>query len=181
MIFRSRYSIGKVKKISKQKSVGARYQQHKKNSQKLFKIIKNIILVGCILFSIGVLSFSIIVYNISKKLPDIEQISTYIPAETTKIYSIDNVTLAELHREENREIIPIEKISKYIQDAVIAVEDSNFYKHNGIDFKGIARAMVVNLKAGRIVQGGSTLTQQLARSLFLTRRQNLNRKLAEAI
>ena len=181
MIFRSRYSIGKVAKISKKKSVGARYQQHKKNSQKLLSILKNIFFIGSILFFTGIVIFSIIVFNISKKLPDIEEISTYIPAETTKIYSTDNVVLAELHREENRELIPIEKISDTLKKAVVTVEDSNFYKHKGIDFKGITRAMVQNVKAGKIVQGGSTLTQQLARNLFLTRKQNLNRKLAEAI
>lgn len=181
MIFRSRYSIGKVAQISKKKSVGARYQQHKKNSQRFFSILKNIFFFFCALFVLGVIVFSVIVFNISKKLPDIDEISTYIPAETTKIYSTDNVVLAELHREENRELIPIELISDVLKTAVVSVEDSNFYSHKGIDFKGIARAMVINLKAGRIVQGGSTLTQQLARNLFLTRKQNLNRKLAEAI
>ncbi len=181
MIFRSRYSIGKVAKISKKKSVGARYQQHKKNSQKVFNIFKNFIIFSSIIFFIGVIIFSVIVYNISKKLPDIEEISTYIPAETTKIYSTDNIVLAELHREENRELIPIEDISDTLKESVVAIEDSNFYKHKGVDFKGITRAMIENIKAGRIVQGGSTLTQQLARNLFLTRKQNLKRKLAEAI
>ena len=89
--------------------------------------------------------------------------------------------LAELHLEENRVLIPIERISEQIQKSVVAMEDSNFYEHHGLDFKGIFRALVKDIIAGGFVQGGSTLTQQLARNLFLNRKRTLIRKLAEAI
>ncbi len=73
------------------------------------------------------------------------------------------MVLAELHKEENRVLIPIERISPILTKTIVIVEDSRFYKHNGLDFFGIARAFVRNFKAKRFVEGGSTLTQQLAR------------------
>ena len=93
-------------------------------------------------------------------------LSTYIPAETTKIYSAEGIILAELHQEENRIRIPIDDISKTLQKTVIAMEDTDFYKHNGINIKGIMRALYRDIIAMAFVEGGSTLTQQLARNLF---------------
>ena len=180
MIFRSRYSIGKVSKVSK-KSVGARFQSRKRKLDKTKNIAQKIFVFAVALGAVCTLILSLVIYNITKTLPDVEAISTYIPAETTKIYSEDGVVLAELHKEENRVLIPIERISPTLTKTIVAIEDSRFYRHNGLDFIGIARAFVRNFKAGRFVEGGSTLTQQLARNLFLTRQRNLSRKLAEAI
>tara|TARA_B100000427_G_scaffold179704_1_gene149464 strand:- start:1580 stop:3727 length:2148 start_codon:yes stop_codon:yes gene_type:complete len=180
VIFRSRYSIGKVSKVSK-KSVGARFQSKKRKLDKVKSIFKKVTLISISLGAIGAIALSIVIYNIAKTLPDVEAISTYIPAETTKIYSEDGIVLAELHKEENRVLIPIERISPILTKTIVAIEDSRFYKHNGLDFFGIARAFVRNFKEKRFVEGGSTLTQQLARNLFLTRKRNLSRKLAEAI
>jgi len=180
VIFRSRYSIGKVSKVSK-KSVGARFQSRKRKLDKTKNIAQKIFVFAVALGAVCTLILSLVIYNITKTLPDVEAISTYIPAETTKIYSEDGVVLAELHKEENRVLIPIERISPTLTKTIVAIEDSRFYRHNGLDFIGIARAFVRNFKAGRFVEGGSTLTQQLARNLFLTRQRNLSRKLAEAI
>ena len=165
----------------KKRSFGARHQARVQKYEKIFSFFKKVLFGFFCLGVAGAICLTVILWQISKNLPDIDTISNYIPAETTKIYSSDNVVLAELHLEENRELIPIEKISLILQKAVVTVEDINFFKHNGIDFKGILRALVVNIKAGRVVQGGSTLTQQLARNLFLTKKRNISRKLAEAI
>jgi penicillin-binding protein 1A len=89
--------------------------------------------------------------------------------------------LARLHQEENRQVVPLSKIAPALQSAVVATEDPNFYSHHGLDFSGIFRATVKNLAYGRVVEGGSTITQQLARNLFLNRRKSMLRKLAEAI
>ncbi len=131
--------------------------------------------------SIGLIFGAAIIYYLSLGLPDVQKISTYIPSETTKIYSADNVLLAELHREENRILIPLDKISPALKDGVIAMEDTDFYSHNGLNFRGIMRALYKDIKAMSFVEGGSTLTQQLARNLFLHRRKKLIRKLEEAI
>ncbi|GFO59542.1 penicillin-binding protein 1A [Geomonas silvestris] len=75
---------------------------------------------------------------------------------------------------------PINQIPKFLQDALVAVEDSRFYEHNGIDFKGIARALVKDVAKGRMAEGGSTITQQLIKNKFLTGEKTLDRKVKEA-
>ena len=118
---------------------------------------------------------------ILNQLPDVDSIETYLPSETTLIFSSDGKVLARLHREENRQVVPLSRISVFLQKAVIAVEDPNFYRHHGLDFYGIFRAGIKNIIYGRIVEGGSSITQQLARNLFLTKKKTLTRKFAELI
>lgn len=122
-----------------------------------------------------------LVLQILSQLPDVEALSSYIPSETTIIFSSDGKVLARLHREENRQVVPLSKISPYLQKAVIATEDPRFFKHHGFDLSGIVRAGLKNVMYGRIVEGGSTITQQLARNLFLSRRKTVTRKLAEIL
>ena len=83
----------------------------------------------------------------------VDTISTYIPAETTKIYSADGVILQSCIKEENRIRIPIDDISKTLQKTVIAMEDTDFYKHNGINIKGIMRALYRDIIAMAFVEG----------------------------
>jgi len=122
-----------------------------------------------------------IALQVITQLPSIELLNTYIPSESTLIYSADGKILARLHREENRQVVPLSKISVYLQKAVIATEDPHFYDHHGLDFGSILRASIKNFAYGRIVEGGSTITQQLARNLFLNKRKTIVRKVAEAI
>jgi penicillin-binding protein 1A len=119
-------------------------------------------------------------YSVSKLLPAGMDIASYKPTEATKIISYDGVILAQVY-EENRETVSIADIPKDLQNATVAVEDSRFYNHLGIDFIGICRALVTNLKSGHMAQGGSTLTQQLARNIYLTREKKLSRKLQEVV
>ncbi len=119
-------------------------------------------------------------YSVSRILPSGLDVAQYKPTEATKIISSDGVILAEIY-EENREVVPISEIPEDLQRATIAIEDSRFYRHLGVDFRGIVRALYENLRAGRISQGGSTLTQQLARNIYLTREKKLSRKLQEII
>lgn len=115
------------------------------------------------------------------QLPDVEALNSYIPSETTMIFSADGKVLARLHREENRQVVPLSRISIHLQNAVISTEDPRFFGHHGLDFFGIIRATIKNVIYGRVVEGGSTITQQLARNLFLTRRKTIMRKLAEIV
>jgi penicillin-binding protein 1A len=124
---------------------------------------------------------SIIVLQIMSQLPDVEIISSYVPNETTKIFASNGELLAELHKEENRVLVPISKISDYVKAGVIAMEDKNFYYHHGIDLRGTMRATITNLVKGGKVQGGSTITQQLARNVFLNKSKKIVRKIAEII
>lgn len=131
--------------------------------------------------AVGALLFLIIVVQISTQLPDVDIMSTYVPNETTKVYAADGSILAELHQEENRAIVPISQISDFVKAAVIASEDTNFYRHNGLDFNGLFRSVFVNVVRGEKMQGGSTITMQLARSTFLNKRKQMIRKVAEIL
>ncbi len=134
-----------------------------------------------ILFFIIIAAVSGASLQILQQLPDVQMINSYVPSESTILYAADDKILARFHQEENRQVVPLSKISPYFIKAVIATEDPNFYNHRGLDFYGIARAAIKNFAYGRVVEGGSTLTQQLAKNLFLTKKKALTRKLAEAI
>ena len=114
------------------------------------------------------------------KLPDVGTLQYYVPHETTKIFDKDGSLIANVHGEENRVVIPLHDIPKTLQHAVIAMEDTDFYYHYGINPKGITRAFLVNVAEGQTVEGASTLTQQLAKNLFLEPAKTMPRKIAEA-
>lgn len=116
-----------------------------------------------------------------RNLPDVRILQNYVPTETTHIYDIKGRHLASMHGEANRDVVPLDKISPHVKRAVIAIEDSNFFTHYGINPGGIARASVANLQAGSTVEGGSTLTMQLVKNLFLSPERALSRKIAEAV
>ena len=112
-------------------------------------------------------------------LPDVSAVYSP-PSESTRIYARDGKLIASLYRE-NRAFLSLKEIPLILQQAVIAIEDDRFYSHRGVDARGILRAMIRNLRAAEILEGGSTITQQLARNLFLTHRRQVSRKLAESI
>lgn len=116
-----------------------------------------------------------------RNLPDVRSLRGYVPSETTHIYDINGKLLASLHGEENREVVPLEKISPHLKRAIVGIEDSKFYQHHGINPTGIVRASVANLRQGETVEGGSTLTMQLVKNLFLSPERALSRKAAEAV
>ena len=112
-------------------------------------------------------------------LPQIRSLETFRPSSVTRIYSADKVLLAELFVEK-RDPVPIKVIPQYLKKALIATEDRKFYQHSGVDLKGILRAIIKDIRAGEFVEGASTITQQLAKTLFLTPRKTLLRKIKEA-
>jgi penicillin-binding protein 1A len=113
-------------------------------------------------------------------LPQIRALEDFAPSAVTRVYSADQVLLAELFAEK-RDPIALEAVPEFLTAAVIATEDRKFYRHSGLDLKGIARAAFRNLQAGEFVEGASTLTQQLAKTLFLDPRKTLARKIKEAV
>ncbi len=113
-------------------------------------------------------------------IQDTPDISDYKgSSEATLIYSQDGELLTKLFKE-NRVYVPLERIPQNLKNAIIAIEDTNFYVHHGIDFWGIGRAMITNIQQGRLAQGASTITQQLARNAFLTLNKTFYRKIQEA-
>lgn len=100
--------------------------------------------------------------------------------EATVILDASGRIIARLYTQ-NRQVIPLSDMPQYLLDAIVAIEDHQFYRHWGIDPRGVARALVRNLSAGEIVEGGSTITQQLAKNLYLSHERTVHRKLREAV
>jgi penicillin-binding protein 1A len=157
----------------------------KKTSRKKPRTLWKTLAIGCLFLSLtGLLLSSIgaavLYFKYSKELPDVRMLKEFQPSTITKLYSDSDELIAEFYIEK-RILIPGEKIPLKMKQATLAVEDSHFYFHFGIDPKAIIRAFIANFKAGRVVEGGSTITQQLAKTLFLTRDRNITRKIKEAI
>lgn len=119
------------------------------------------------------------VYWSISDLPAIRALEQYSPAESSLVYSSDGKLLAELYLE-RRTFIPHYKIPEHVKRAFIAIEDVRFYSHPGVDFIGILRALYHDIRTRSIAQGGSTITQQLAKMLFLKPERSIKRKLKEA-
>ena len=117
---------------------------------------------------------------LNRDLPQIRELENYEPSAVTQIYSADHVLLGELFLEK-RTPVPISQVPDYLKAALIATEDRQFYRHSGIDIRGILRALIKDIRAGQFVEGASTITQQLAKTLFLTPEKTIIRKIKEAI
>jgi len=131
----------------------------------------------CILLSMGILAGLVLGWfaSLSRSLPNI---STFEAPEATLVYSADGVLLGRVFRE-NRTNVPLNDIPRNLRNATIAIEDRRFYEHSGVDMRGVARAVYANLRGHRLTQGGSTITQQLARNVYLTQRRTIQRKIQE--
>jgi penicillin-binding protein 1A len=142
---------------------------------------------GGTLLSITMLASSIVAGGLVglaisfRNLPDVRQLRNFFPSETTYIYDVKGKLLTSIHGEANREVIPLDKISPNLKRAVLASEDGHFYNHHGINPVGVGRAVVVNFVAGGVKEGGSTVTMQLVKNLFLSQKRAFTRKIAEAV
>ncbi len=115
--------------------------------------------------------------SLSSSLPKMQ----YVEApEATIIYSSDGTILGRIFRED-RTNVPLKDMPKWLREATVAAEDERFYHHSGLDMRGILRAVWENVRGGSLKQGGSTITQQLARNVYLTQRKTMERKVQEAV
>jgi penicillin-binding protein 1A len=136
-----------------------------------------ITLLLLVLFAAGTIAGIVAAY--ARNLPDISRMADYQPASSTRIFARDGSQIASVYKE-NRVWVPIARIPPMVRDAFIANEDHNFYYHHGVDFGGIVRAAFADLSHQQF-QGASTITQQLARRLFLNDQVSLSRKIQEAL
>lgn len=138
-----------------------------------------------LVFFISLVFFGLVAgfaYSLAKDIPRVNRISERAVVESTKIYDrTGKVLLYEIHGEEKRTVIPLAEIPENVKWATIVGEDFNFYRHIGLDGKGILRALFVNLSRGDITQGGSTITQQLVKKALLTDDRTFTRKIKEAL
>lgn len=142
----------------------------------IIKIIFALLGVGLIAGITGAVAFTY--FNLD--LPKIDKLQDYKPNLASQIISKDGVILAELGLEK-REIVEMNDVPVRVIDAFLSAEDDKFFEHKGVDYWGVTRAMFANFKAGKVVQGGSTITQQVAKSLLLSSERSITRKLKDFI
>jgi penicillin-binding protein 1A len=147
---------------------------------RFFSTLVSLFFFGCFVMATAVF---IVILHYSMDLPDYKQLEDYKPKITSRLYSADGSLLAE-YAQEKRVFVPVDKIPPLLRSAFISAEDKSFYNHGGIDFIGIARAVLVNLKnigSGRRMVGASTITQQVAKNFLLSSEQSISRKIKEAL
>ena len=149
---------------------------------KIFALLKGILFLILLVLLCGTAFVNGFLSEVVKDLPLIESLGVPDLAMTSKIYAADGTLLGDVFGEENRVLIGWHQIPEDLRNAIVAVEDQDFYLHPGFDIKGMARALIQNLQRGSIKgQGASTLTQQLVRALYLTNEVTFERKIAEII
>ena len=134
-----------------------------------------------ITFSLLFLCLPLVAFLFLQDLPHPRELTTRQIPQTTKIYDRNGVLLHEIFASQNRTLVPLSSIPKHLEQATLAIEDKNFYKHPGFDLSSILRALKENTLQQTITQGGSTLTQQLIKSSMLTSEQQLSRKIKEVV
>ncbi len=156
------------------------YQKDKKGKRKA-KFVLILKFFGYFLLFFVFISLFLFVYY-AKDLPRPERFTEKPFIQSTKIYDkTGEILLYDIYGEEKRDVISLDQVPEYLKEAVIVAEDINFYHHFGLDIKGIIRAVLANLRVGKAIYGGSTISQQLIRSSFLTREKTLKRKVREII
>ncbi|MEZ5922670.1 MAG: transglycosylase domain-containing protein [Parvularculaceae bacterium] len=145
------------------------------------KVVGFVLGGGTLAGLLGVGALGIYLFSLSRDLPKYEALADYEPPVTTRVYGDDGTLVAEFARE-RRLFMPSEAIPDLVKDAFVSAEDKNFYEHGGLDFKGIVRAQISNignLIRGRRLEGGSTITQQVAKNFLLSSEQKIERKMKE--
>lgn len=144
------------------------------------KRLVKIVLVLLILAAMAVGSLFGLFALIASDLPEINSLADYRPPMNSRILARNGEVLLDIGKE-TRDVVPFKQIPERVVNAFLAAEDDNFWNHKGVDYRGIARAFMVNLKEGRLVQGGSTITQQVAKSLLLSKERTLSRKVKDLL
>ncbi|CAN2039637.1 penicillin-binding protein 1A [Candidatus Magnetomoraceae bacterium gMMP-15] len=167
----------KLKKIKKNKKTTN--VKPKKGMLKFF--IKIFLCISLSLIILSLLTLLGIYLHFSHDLPKISSLSDYNPPIITNVYSDDEKTIIAEFFKERRIVVPVKKMPPLLLNAFVSAEDDRFYEHPGIDWVSIVRAFFRNLEAGTIVQGGSTITQQVTKSFLLSPEKKYARKIREAI
>jgi penicillin-binding protein 1A len=155
-------------------------RRHRRSSRKRNPFLSVLLILGSTL-ALGALGFGLWVMSVAADAPPLSQLQPVDVGENSIIYAADGSRLGYIQSDTARTPVELDEIPEELQKATIAIEDSRFYDHHGVDIEGVVRAAFDNLKAGKTVQGGSTITMQLARNLYIADPQrDLERKIREA-
>jgi len=154
-----------------------RFHSRRRWAKRLGWLLYGLLFTG-LLTGVGVAAFIYISYI--KDLPDFTSIKAYRPPVVTRIYARDGRLLGEFFAERRIEV-PYSRLPRHLVLAFVAAEDARFFEHPGVDLFGIFRAFIRNVEAGEIVQGGSTITQQVVKRIMLTSEKSFSRKIKEAV
>jgi penicillin-binding protein 1A len=161
---------------------GRRRRRGRRAAHGLRLRIVKIFVVALVVFAVAAIGLAVgAVYTLSRNLPKLGHLQSSATAQTTKIYDAQGRLLAELHGAENRLVVPSSAIPAVMKQATVASEDQRFYSDHGIDFQGLARALLADIAAGRAVQGASTITEQYIKNAYIGDELTITRKLREAI
>ncbi len=156
-------------------------RRRKRRKSILLSVLGWAFAAGVVAFVAGSAVAGYLLWYVSRDLPSYESLAEYEPPVMTRIHAHDGQLIAEYGRE-RRIFVPINAVPKLVIHAFLSAEDKRFYEHGGLDFFGIARAVIRNLQnPGRRPEGASTITQQVAKNFLLSSEQNYERKLKEAI
>jgi penicillin-binding protein 1A len=144
------------------------------------KLVKIFLIVTASLILISGIAVYIAYLQVKKTLPEIIKIEDYKPLLVSQVYDRNNKIIGEFSRE-RRTLIQYKDIPKDAVNAFIAAEDEEFFKHHGINLQALVRAAIANMRAGKNVQGGSTITQQVAKTLMLSSEKTLSRKIKDIL
>lgn len=146
----------------------------------VLRLTKIALTTTIVLLVLGTVSVMGVYFHFARDLPNIKTLEDYKPAVVSEVFARDGAKVGEFWTE-RRLLVPLEAVPDRLIQGFIASEDARFFEHHGVDVAGIARAVWEDIKAGGFVQGGSTITQQITRSLLLSRERKLARKIREAI
>jgi penicillin-binding protein 1A len=148
--------------------------------KKLYWFFKFLFYTGLFFAVLGGGAIYYLFWTFSKDLPKLDNLKDYNPPVISEVFADDGSKIGEFWTE-RRILLAQDEIPKIMEQAIISSEDDRFFDHSGIDYFGIMRAMIENLKAGHVVQGGSTITQQVVKTFLLTKERTYERKIKEAI
>ncbi|MCA8905450.1 MAG: transglycosylase domain-containing protein, partial [Hyphomonas sp.] len=146
--------------------------------------LRRLVILGVVLVAVAFIGLWMYFAALGRTVPSIEKLKQYEPPITSRVHAGDGTLIAEF-ADQHRVFVPYESMPKHVVEAFVAAEDKNFFHHHGLDYMGILRGALNSVKnklfGNGSLQGGSTITQQVAKNMLLTRDQNLTRKAKEAI
>lgn len=166
--------------MAKNKSKILKLRRKKRDKNIILSFFKWFFIIFILSALLGCGAIAGLYYYLNRDLPKINTLKDYRPATVTSVFSDDGRKIGEFYKQK-RIVIPLSQMPENLINAFVAAEDSRFLEHPGIDIVSIFRAFIKNFKAGTIVQGGSTITQQVTKSFLLTPERTYERKLKEAI